>query len=96
MGRFTGFIVFFIAAYAVNIVYPKAAKLVVGLCIGAFVGHSQCFILRWHLVLSPQWGLACATGLGIPFIAEVLRNGWGVKLSGRFHRQFFSRMLMVL
>ena len=45
--------------------------MVVGLCIGAVVGYSQWFLLRKQIAISGWWGLACAIGLGVPFIIGV-------------------------
>ena len=68
-----GLPVSFIVAAIFNIVYPKETNLVVAPCIGAMVGYSQWLVLRKQIAVSGWWGLACAIGLGVPFIVgEIL------------------------
>ena len=66
-----------IVAHIVNIIYPKETNLVVGLCIGAAVGYAQWSVLRKQITVSGWWGLACAIGLGVPFVAGVILDEVG-------------------
>lgn len=76
-------IVSFIVAYIVNIVYPKETNLVVGLCVGAVVGYSQWLVLKKQRKISSFWGMACAIGMGLPFIVVVVLHEVGIQLPDR-------------
>jgi len=89
-----GIIGSFIVAHIVNIIYPKETNLVVGLCVGAVVGYSQRFVLRKQITVDGWWGLACAIGLGVPFIVVVIFDEVGFKLPDLPSVQLLSRTII--
>jgi hypothetical protein len=63
----------------VSIFYHKTTNLVVGLCVGAVIGYSQWLVLKKNFSVSSFWGLACAIGVGVPFIAGTILDEIGIK-----------------
>lgn len=83
-----------IVAHIVNIIYPKETNLVVGLCVGAVVGYSQRFVLRKQITVDGWWELACAIGLGVPFIVVVIFDEVGFKLPDLPRQQLLNRTII--
>jgi hypothetical protein len=89
-----GMILSIIVAYTVNIIYPKETNLVLGLCTGAIVGYVQWFILRKKISVRSWWGLACALGVGIPFIMLEILDVTGFQFPDLPGGQIFGRLLI--
>jgi len=57
---------------------PWAQNLAVTPIIGAVVGCAQWLMLRKRIALSGWWVLACAIGLGLPAIVNLIASGVGL------------------
>lgn len=75
----------FILALPVSTIVPQlfppisgAHHLAVAPIIGAVVGCAQWLMLRKRIALSGWWVLACAIGLGLPPIVELIASGFGL------------------
>ena len=89
-----GMIASIIVAYIVNIVYPKETNLVVGLCVGAVVGYSQWLVLKKQYKKCSFWGMACAIGMGLPFIVVVILDEIGIEVPDLSGGEFLSRIVI--
>ena len=65
----------------VNLVYPKETNLIVGICTGAAVGFFQMIAARPWITLSRGWVWGAMVGMGIPFVAVVLVDEFGLGVS---------------
>ena len=75
----------FILALPVSFIVPQlfppitwAHHLAVAPIIGAVVGCAQWLMLRKRIALSGWWVLACAIGLGLPAIVNLIASGVGL------------------
>lgn len=86
IGLLIGEIAGFALSYSVvNLFIHHNTNLILGLCLGAVVGYSQWFLLKKKFPISSFWGLACAIGVGLPFIVVSIAEETGIKMPAFFN-----------